>query len=77
MPADDVPYTVTDYLLDRLAEAGVDHLFGVPGDFTLGLLDYVERHPTVRWVGCGNELGAGYAADGYARLRGLGAVCTT
>jgi alpha-keto-acid decarboxylase len=70
-------YTVSDYLLDRLAEAGVDRLFGVPGDFTLRMLDRVEAHPTVQWVGCGNELGAGYAADGYARVRGLGAVCTT
>lgn len=70
-------YTVADYLLDRLAEAGVRHLFGVPGDFTLAFLDHVERHPTVEWVGCANELGAGYAADGYGRLHGLGAVSTT
>ncbi|MCJ1707053.1 alpha-keto acid decarboxylase family protein [Microbacterium sp. VKM Ac-2923] len=70
-------YTVADYLLDRLAEAGVRHLFGVPGDFTLAFLDHVERHPTVDWVGCANELGAGYAADGYGRLHGLGALSTT
>ncbi|RZS68382.1 indolepyruvate decarboxylase [Agromyces ramosus] len=68
---------VTTYLLDRLAEAGVERLFGVPGDFTLAMLDDVEEHPTIEWVGCANELGAGYAADGYARIRGLGAVCTT
>ncbi|MGN6327154.1 alpha-keto acid decarboxylase family protein [Pseudolysinimonas sp.] len=73
----DADYTVTDYLLDRLAEAGVDRLFGVPGDFTLGMLDRVEAHTGVEWIGCGNELGAGYAADGYARVRGLGAVFTT
>ena len=70
-------YTIADYLLDRLAEAGVRHLFGVPGDFTLGFLDHVERHPRIEWVGCANELGAGYAADGYARLHGLGALNTT
>ncbi|KQR23550.1 alpha-keto acid decarboxylase family protein [Microbacterium sp. Leaf151] len=70
-------YTVADYLLDRLAEAGVRHLFGVPGDFTLAFLDHVERHPIVEWVGCANELGAGYAADGYGRLHGLGALSTT
>jgi len=70
-------YTVADYLLDRLAEAGVRHFFGVPGDFTLAFLDHVERHPLVEWVGCANELGAGYAADGYARLHGLGALSTT
>ena len=70
-------YTVADHLLDRLAERGVDRIFGVPGDFTLGLLDHVDDHPTVGWVGAANELGAGYAADGYARIRGLGVLCTT
>ena len=49
----------------------------MPGDFTLAMLDDVEEHPTIEWVGCANELGAGYAADGYARIRGLGVVCTT
>lgn len=68
---------VTTYLLDRLAAAGVDRIFGVPGDFTLALLDDVAEHPSIEWVGCANELGAGYAADGYARIRGLSVVCTT
>lgn len=70
-------YTVGDYLLDRLTGAGVRHLFGVPGDFTLAFLDHVQSRPDIEWVGCANELGAGYAADGYARLHGLGALCTT
>jgi TPP-dependent 2-oxoacid decarboxylase len=70
-------YTVGDYLLDRLSELGLGHLFGVPGDFTLSLLDHVEAHPAISWVGCTNELNAGYVADGYARLRGIGALCTT
>lgn len=39
---------VGDYLLDRLAELGVEHIFGVPGDYTLGLLDHVGAHPRVR-----------------------------
>lgn len=69
--------TVAEHLLDRLADAGVRHLFGVPGDFTLRFLDIVEAHPSVEWVGCANELGAGYAADGYARVAGLGALSTT
>ncbi len=70
-------YTVSDYLLDRLAELGVDRIFGVPGDFTLGLLDHIEDDTRIEWVGMANELGAGYAADGYARVRGLGVLCTT
>ncbi|MDI5405236.1 thiamine pyrophosphate-binding protein, partial [Salmonella enterica subsp. enterica serovar Lubbock] len=42
------------------------HLFGVPGDYNLQFLDHVIDHPTLRWVGCANELNAAYAADGYA-----------
>ena len=70
-------YTVGDYLLDRLAELGVTEVFGVPGDFNLEFLDHVVAHPRVRWVGNANELNAGYAADGYGRLRGMSALITT
>lgn len=71
------PYTVADYLLDRLAACGIGHLFGVPGDYNLQFLDHVIDHPTLRWVGCANELNAAYAADGYARMSGAGALLTT
>jgi alpha-keto-acid decarboxylase len=49
----------------------------VPGDYTLGLLDHVIAHQRVAWVGTTNELNAGYAADGYGRARGIGALITT
>jgi alpha-keto-acid decarboxylase len=70
-------YTVGDYLLDRLAELGVSEIFGVPGDYNLEFLDHIVAHPAIRWVGNANELNAGYAADGYGRLRGMSAVVTT
>lgn len=70
-------YAVGDYLLDRLAELGVDRVFGVPGDYSLGFLDHVVAHRTVEWTGCANELNAGYAADGYGRLRRMAALSTT
>ncbi|OBK21936.1 indolepyruvate decarboxylase [Mycobacterium asiaticum] len=70
-------YTVGDFLLDRLAELGVTEIFGVPGDYNLAFLDHIVAHPKLRWVGNANELNAGYAADGYGRLRGLSAVVTT
>jgi TPP-dependent 2-oxoacid decarboxylase len=73
----DGTYRVADHLVDRLAELGVDRMFGVPGDYSLAMLDHVTHHPTVRWTGCTNELNAGYAADGYGRLRGFAALCTT
>jgi len=70
-------FTVGDYLLTRLQELGIKHLFGVPGDYNLQFLDRVIDHPDICWVGCANELNAAYAADGYARCNGAGALLTT
>ncbi|MEU1620778.1 thiamine pyrophosphate-binding protein [Streptomyces sp. NPDC005722] len=75
--AHDPPATVADHLLDRLADLGVSHVFGVPGDYNLAFLDRVLAHPRIAWVGTANELGAAYAADGYARIAGFGALLTT
>jgi indolepyruvate decarboxylase len=76
-PQTEATYTVGDYLLDRLAELGVSEAFGVPGDFNLEFLDHIVAHSGIRWVGNANELNAGYAADGYGRLRGMSALVTT
>ncbi len=64
------------YLIDAFHRAGVDKIFGVPGDFNLALLNNISN-PNVDWVGNTNELNASYAADGYARLNGLAALVTT
>ena len=69
--------TVADYLLTRLSQAGVISVFGVPGDYNLGILDAIAARPALAWQGMATEQGAGHAADSYARLRGLGAVVTT
>jgi indolepyruvate decarboxylase len=69
--------TIGEFLLRRLEEAGVGHLFGVPGDFNLELLQQLEDTGTLKWVGTCNELNASYAADGYARLNGLAAFTVT
>lgn len=69
-------FTVSGYILHRLQEIGVKHLFGVPGDYNLDFLDKIIESP-IRWVGNCNELNAGYAADGYARLTGVGAAVVT
>ncbi len=69
--------TIGEFLLRRLEEAGVGHLFGVPGDFNLELLQQLEDTGRLTWVGNCNELNASYAADGYARLNGLAAFTVT
>ncbi len=71
------PYTIADYLFDRIAEAGATEIFGVPGDYNLSFLDNILESDKLRWVGNTNELNAGYAADGYARERGFAAMVTT
>ncbi|KAJ7095933.1 pyruvate decarboxylase [Mycena belliarum] len=73
------PITIANYLLARLEQLKVTKMFGVPGDFNLGFLDFVEDHPTIEWVGNCNELNAAYAADGYARVKehSIGVVLTT
>lgn len=66
------------YLAERLVEIGVGHLFGLPGDFNLSLLDEMLAAGGPGWVGSTNELNAAYAADGYARVgRRPGALVTT
>jgi indolepyruvate decarboxylase len=68
--------TVSRYLLDRLHALGVRHLFGIPGDFILPFFEVLVTHPIEHIATC-NELNAGYAADGYSRLKGLGAAAVT
>lgn len=68
--------TIGDYLIRRLREEGVGHVFGVPGDFVLAFFKKLEDSPLDVINTC-DEQGAGFAADAYARLRGLGVVCIT
>ena len=72
-----MPKTVVQHVLSRLRDVGIADVFGVPGDFSFPLNDAVYSEPGLRWIGCCNELNAAYAADGYARVKGAGAVCTT
>ncbi len=69
--------TVAEYVIRRLAELGIDHVFGVPGDYSFPIDDAVEASKKLEWVVCANELNAAYAADAYARRRGAAILTTT
>ncbi|KAK1587038.1 hypothetical protein Q3G72_008820 [Acer saccharum] len=69
--------TLGRHLAHRLVQIGVNDVFSVPGDFNLTLLDHLIAEPGLTNIGCCNELNAGYAADGYARQRGVGACVVT
>lgn len=69
--------TVGNYLIKRLKELGIKDIFGVPGDYNLLFLDQIDDAKNLNWIGNCNELNASYAADGYARINGMGALVTT
>ncbi len=68
--------TIGQYIIDRLHAMGVDHVFGIPGDYILTLYKMLEESP-IQLVGMTREDSAGFAADAYARIKGLGCVCVT
>lgn len=67
--------TVSDYLLTRLKQCGLEHIFAVPGDYASPFLEALDKDKKIERVPNINELGSGYAADGYARYKGIGAAC--
>jgi len=68
--------TVGQYLIKRLYDLGVRHVFGVPGDYALSLFKEIEESK-LKLINTCDEQGAGFAADAYARVKGLGVVCIT
>jgi len=70
------PPSIGQYLIRRLQDYGLKHVFGVPGDYILTFYGQLEKSP-IEVVGCTREDCAGFAADAYARINGLGAVCVT
>ena len=69
--------TVIQHVLNRLRDIGIADIFGVPGDYAFAVNDAICHAPGLNWIGCCNELNAAYAAEGYARIKGAGALCTT
>jgi indolepyruvate decarboxylase len=67
---------IGEYLIRRLQDYGIEHVFGIPGDFVLQFYAMLEASP-ITVVGCTREDNAGFAADAYARVHGMGAVCVT
>ena len=68
--------TIGEYLLRKLKSYGIDHIFGIPGDYIVQFYDMIEQSP-IQHIGTTREETAGYAADAYARTKGMGAACVT
>ena len=68
--------TIGEYLLRKLKMYDIEHIFGIPGDYIVQFFDMIERSP-IQHIGTTREETAGYAADAYARIKGMGAACVT
>jgi indolepyruvate decarboxylase len=68
--------SIGEYLIQRLQDYGIADVFGIPGDYVLSFYTMLEEGP-LNTVGCTREDCAGFAADAYARVRGMGALCVT
>jgi pyruvate dehydrogenase (quinone) len=66
---------VAHVLVDVLAEAGVERIYGVAGDSLNGITDTLRQHEQIRWVGVRHEEAAAFAAGAEAHLTGRLAVC--
>src|SRR3954471_8240181 len=64
------------FLFEYLSRKGVKHSFGVPGDFALPTFAWLDKS-RIQHITMTHEPGAGFAADAYARLNGIGLVCVT
>lgn len=70
------PPTIGEYLLKKLKSYDIDHIFGIPGDYVLRFYKLIEQSD-IQHIGMTREDAAGYAADAYARTKGMGAACIT
>lgn len=68
--------SIGQYLIRRLRDYGIGHVFGIPGDYILSFYGMLEKSP-IEVIGATREDCAGFAADAYARINGMGAVCVT
>jgi len=75
-PAAVTGMSIGDYLIHRLQDYGIGHVFGIPGDYVLNFYAMLDRSP-IEVVTTTREDCAGFAADAYARVHGMGAVCVT
>src|ERR1700757_2710587 len=67
--------TVAELLVDVLVDAGVERVYGVPGDSLNGITDSIRVRQDISWVGVRHEEAAAFAAGAEAHLTGKLAVC--
>src|SRR2546429_4156927 len=76
MGGTEVARIASEDLIERLADWGVDTVFGLPGDGINGIMEALRRHQDrVRFVLVHHEEAAAFMAGGYAKVTGELGVC--
>ncbi len=68
-------HTVADLIVDTLQEAGVERIYGLPGDSLNGITEALRSRGAIEWIHVRHEETAAFAAAGEAHLTGQLAVC--
>jgi indolepyruvate decarboxylase len=69
--------SVGQALLNKLSLYGVREIFGIPGDYVIRFNKLIEEHKKIRFINATREDSAGYMADAYGRIKGMGVACIT
>jgi thiamine pyrophosphate-dependent acetolactate synthase large subunit-like protein/rubredoxin len=68
-------HTVSDVLIEQLAEWGVKYVFGIPGTSTLGIVDALRKSNKIHFFQVRHEQVAAFMASAYGKLTGNIAAC--
>jgi acetolactate synthase I/II/III large subunit len=71
----DYPASTAALIVECLENEGVTHVFGIPGEENIRLVDAISRS-SIRYVLARHEQGASFMAEVYGRLTGRAGVCS-
>jgi len=69
--------TVSDVVIDELEKNGIQFIFGIPGNSSLGLIEAIRKKPSIKYIIVRHEENAALAASAYNKLTGKIAACLT
>ncbi|MGB9978197.1 thiamine pyrophosphate-dependent enzyme [Methanobacterium sp.] len=69
--------TVSDVLVEQMAEWGVEYVFGIPGTSSLGIIDAIRKNRKIKYIQVRHEESAAFMASAYGKLKGHIAACLT
>jgi indolepyruvate decarboxylase len=69
--------STAEFLVERLENAGVKHVMALAGDYIFGFFEKLLESKKIELVNAADEAGAGFAADAYARMCGIGCIAVT